>query len=352
MSLILSAMIADVSPSCFAAVPDDNCSDSNPQKYDAQQVRDQAASGQRIDLHGYNLKGADLEGLDLDHADFMWACLVDAKLVGTHLNGADLRGATLSGAEMSNALLRYANVDGLNFEPSTLPDIRGMSQAMHLERVSFDDDPDALIDLRKTFKQGGYTLQEREVTYAFERRQNLIAWSDCTAHGAVDRCFVAFFDWLMFDVPSRYGLQPDRTLACVAVLWIVGFCAYPFCMKPKGKTGIFVVVKNSISGNGNMRTIRIVAAPSNFAPARVYKIKIPLFDKRTLRAAACFSTLSAFNIGFRELNVGQWLHMLMRRDFDMQAIGWARTIAGIQALVSVYMLALWLLTTFGNPFIQ
>jgi hypothetical protein len=34
----------------------------------------------------------------------------------------------------------------------------------------------------------------------------------------------------------------------------------------------------------------------------------------------------------------------------LRATGWVRTVAGIQSLLSVYLLALWVLTYFGRPF--
>jgi hypothetical protein len=34
----------------------------------------------------------------------------------------------------------------------------------------------------------------------------------------------------------------------------------------------------------------------------------------------------------------------------LRATGWVRTVAGIQSLLSVYLLALWVLTYFGQPF--
>jgi hypothetical protein len=63
-----------------------------------------------------------------------------------------------------------------------------------------------------------------------------------------------------------------------------------------------------------------------------------------------FSAMSAFNIGFRDINFGRWLRLLTKRDYDIKALGWARTVAGFQSLISVYLIALWVLTYFGRPF--
>ena len=71
---------------------------------------------------------------------------------------------------------------------------------------------------------------------------------------------------------------------------------------------------------------------------------------RVLRAAMFFSLMSAFNIGFREINFGRWVRMLTKREYDLKARGWARTVSGLQSLLSVYLIALWVLTYFGRPF--
>ena len=63
-----------------------------------------------------------------------------------------------------------------------------------------------------------------------------------------------------------------------------------------------------------------------------------------------FSLLSAFHLGFRELNVGNWLARVQAREYGLQTVGWVRIVAGLQSLLSVYLLAMWALTYFGRPF--
>ena len=63
-----------------------------------------------------------------------------------------------------------------------------------------------------------------------------------------------------------------------------------------------------------------------------------------------FSTISAFSLGWRELNVGTWITRMQPREYTLRATGWVRTVSGIQSLLSVYLLALWVLTYFGRPF--
>jgi hypothetical protein len=68
------------------------------------------------------------------------------------------------------------------------------------------------------------------------------------------------------------------------------------------------------------------------------------------RLALYFSMGSAFNIGWRELNVGNWISRLQRYEFTYKATGRTRTVSGVQSLLSVYLVAMWALTYFGRPF--
>jgi hypothetical protein len=73
-------------------------------------------------------------------------------------------------------------------------------------------------------------------------------------------------------------------------------------------------------------------------------------EARMLRTGLYFSLLSAFHVGWREYNVGTWIARVQSREYTLCATGWVRTVSGIQSLLSVYLLALWVLTYFGRPF--
>ena len=69
-----------------------------------------------------------------------------------------------------------------------------------------------------------------------------------------------------------------------------------------------------------------------------------------LGRAAYFSLLSAFHIGWHDLNVGTWIARIQPQEYTLRATGWVRVVSGIQSLLSVYLLAMWALTYFGRPF--
>src|SRR5215211_5002144 len=68
-----------------------------------------------------------------------------------------------------------------------------------------------------------------------------------------------------------------------------------------------------------------------------YGYRVPLY-------ALFFSILSAFHIGWKELSIGNWIARLNPSEYTLKATGWVRTVSGVQSLISVYLLALAILT--------
>ena len=55
-------------------------------------------------------------------------------------------------------------------------------------------------------------------------------------------------------------------------------------------------------------------------------------------------------LGIQGLDVGCWVRLMHTRDFDLQARGTIRLIAGIQSVLSFLLLALAALSYFGHRF--
>jgi uncharacterized protein YjbI with pentapeptide repeats len=70
------------------------------------------------------------------------------------VSGALLRRTDLSGANLTGANLGLAV-----FEPVSLPELRGMAAAENLDLLTYDTNPDALVQLRKQFEDGGFRDQ-------------------------------------------------------------------------------------------------------------------------------------------------------------------------------------------------
>ena len=117
-----------------------------------------------------------------------------------------------------------------------------------------------------------------------------------------------------------------------------------------GKSGIYKI-STPLWSEGKTEKEQLAPGPIVSEPRRLlYLLLLVGREVQVLFWAGFFSLMSAFNIGFRDINFGRWLRLLTRTDYDLKAVGWARVVCGWQSLISVYLIALWVLTYFGRPF--
>lgn len=287
-------------------------------------------------LHHANLQGADLRGTSLKGAQ-----LTAADLTQASLNDADLTEADLVYTNLYGAYLLNANMKGALYEPKPggMPDIAATGTARNLETMRFRDFPNGLVALRRAFKDHGYRRQEREINYALKRSQWENNWNRVTQSPAdfnLGNWLEAVFNYAAFDLTVRYGLEPGRALKALGLLILLFTIPY---------TVAFAAI---VKADGIWR----YWDPERLRP-HIGTDEPELMTVRGWRAVAWgfwFSVLSAFHFGWRELNVGNWLARIQPRAYALRPSGWVRTVSGIQSLLSVYLLALWALTYFGNPF--
>lgn len=270
------------------------------------------------DLRGADLQRAHLEGADLENAN-----LERANLYTAHLQGADLRGANLREAD-----LQQADLTGIVFEPRprALPNVREIAEARNLSSLRFKDSPLALIELREAFKEAGFRRQEREVTFAIKR------WERKLNAGQIESAL----KYVLFELTCQYGMSPIRLLLILVLLIPIFSVPYMVALRTQGQGGIWRV----------WATDRVRGVDEGAQePVRIYSRRL-----RELWISFYFSLLSAFHFGWRDINVGNWIARIQPREYTLRATGWVRTISGIQSLISVYLLVLWVLTYFGRPF--
>jgi uncharacterized protein YjbI with pentapeptide repeats len=291
------------------------------------------------DLSGADLANAVLPGADLSHADLSHAYLHEADLSGADLFNANLSRADLRLSGLSGANLSGANLARAVFEPKNLPILEGIAEARGLELMSYGDNPGPLAQLRKQFQDAGYREPERAITCALNRRE-----------AELDPFVEHWFKRIAFDITCAYGFRPGRPLRIVGVLWILFSVVYFAFMHVRGKSGIYLEGTRWSRGQLNVRRLQIRSEP--IRPIKSWKLAFHWLRRewRVLRTAMFFSLMSAFNIGFRDINFGRWLRLLTKREYDLKAVGWARTVSGFQSLLSVYLIALWVLAYFGRPF--
>ncbi|WP_054697680.1 pentapeptide repeat-containing protein [Desulfosarcina cetonica] len=310
-----------------------------------------------------NLKGAGMDEANLQGAEYNWqslqgaglikaslqgAGLNEAKLEGARLNEAKLEGARLNEAKLEGAELIKANLQGAIFEiePNTLPEIRSTGTAVNLAFLRYKESPHALIELREAFKKYGLRQQEREITYAIKHSGYLNAM----AGKDIETKFQVIAGRLLFDLPCQWGMAPMRPL--IILLIGIAFFSPVYILAIKKR-------KKYLSANG-------YAVKKESKTDGIWKTWIPERARRDLggnapELLACgwwgaigigiyFSVLSAFQVGWKDLNVGSWIARMQPREYRLHASGWMRFVSGLQSLISVYLLALCVLSYFGRPF--
>lgn len=60
--------------------------------------------------------------------------------------------------------------------------------------------------------------------------------------------------------------------------------------------------------------------------------------------------LSTFNVGWRNFNMTYWATYILPHNYILKTSGWVRVISGFQTFISLYLLTLFLVTSFSNPF--
>ena len=303
------------------------------------------------------LSGADLSGSDLSQADLTraelsanlnWADLTEANLSEANLNGASLYKAILVGSNLSKSTaftskfwesnFKVSIVDGLKLSDADfagayyesvigVPDKNYLSGLVNIETITYgsQDSVSALVVLRNIFREIGLRESERKATYAIQYGQlKFRPWPE------------RIFHYILFVIPCDYGLYPGRCLRILALLIPIFALAYIFPIRGNDSdSGIYQI----------WHTERIPKYIGTDQPQRLQGK-----GWASVGWALYFSLIVACRIGWRDLNLGTWISHLQRREYILKPTGWVRSVAGVQSVLSVYLLALWVLTYFGRPF--
>ena len=330
----------------------------------------QEANLVKAELKGANLSQAELKGANLSEAKFQGANLSGAELIGADLSlatlaGADLREANLEGAKLRQTNLQDAKLSGVNlsdalFQPAAAPAQGYLAGLVGVQSVWFcPGEHSGLVQLRNQLKAAGLRELEREATFTLESGRThhaLARWnavqpvenSPCDDLPERDRIAaiegalrLVFFEWTT-DYGLRYGRPILILLGLIGVFTLVYLPA--LMMAPKRSdldSGIYRIWPEG----------RIKRSGEGFEAAD--DVIIEPLEARGIAAlglAFYFSVISAFHIGWRDLNVGSWIARMQPREYALRAKGWVRVVSGVQSLISVYLIAMWVLTYFSRPF--
>jgi uncharacterized protein YjbI with pentapeptide repeats len=328
------------------------------------------------DLRGANLREAKVYGTDFNHADFTFARLSHAEIALSEVNEVKFRGADLShtfvlASSLSKTSFRYSNLSGANFlmsdlsysdltstdmtdaglnfsdlansifEPNLIPEIKGFASARNIQLIQYDANPNSIVQIRKELKDDGYRKQEREITYALKHHEQ-------EHFKTIERVL----SYIFFDLTCQYGMSPLRPIIIIYFLYLVFAVFYLIAIKARYESGLFAIWPTDAINPRNQKnkTERVTEV---FNPERIrssFNEKHLIGWPIAIHMAFQFSLLSAFQIGWKDLNFENWVSRIGFYENRLQATGWVKFLAGIQSLASTYLFALWVLTYFGRPF--
>src|SRR6266849_50249 len=293
------------------------------------------------DLNGAHLSGADLIGADL-RADLTGADLTKANLTSADLRDANRTGASLYHTQVSKAKLGYADLTGATYAPvSEPPDpyVNGIEGLAEVEAPK--GNVLGLVQLRKLLKDAGLGDSVREVTSSIQR--NITEDQLWVDSNPVSIHIEGILRTVGLGWTTAYGLYPARALRWILLLGAVLTPVYMFAMlRPTAASGVIQIFpRDRLEGTAGDSTDE-EKRKKQLVYAKGWRVALP--------TAAYFSLISAVNIGFEDFTPGDWIRRLQTREYSLEAVGWVRVVAGAQALLSVYLLAMWVLTQFGQPF--
>ncbi len=255
-----------------------------------------------------------------------------SSMCGVILHQADLTDAELTEADLRETELSQADLNGARlarttFEPATLPDPGGFLRVRGLSEIRFSGQVNPAVELRDYFRESGFRSQEKAVTAALTKHK-------LNAAPLRERLFQGYIAGGRI---TDYGANPWGALGWLSVLVFLFLWPYLLALQAQQQiNGIWLIRSDDRVVRGQSE------ADQELVPYRGLMRSIP--------CALYFSVLSAFHFGWRELNLGNWIVRLQFREYTLRPTGWVRAVSGLQSLSSLYLVALFLISYFGDPF--
>jgi len=310
------------------------------------------------DLRSANLTNSNLSDANLEKADLTWANLKNANLNHANLKGTLLKEASLVNTNMLNTQLEDADFSGADlnnalFQPQigSLPKLVGLASSENFRSIRFSvkEGSAALIELRTAYKKVGMRAMERSITAMVKVEQMQEAWQ----HGGWGY-LESTFSYVFFYLTTHFGAAPGHALLLFLLLILLFTFFYRIFLSSQTKrSGIILRWKSKEFYH--LETVQERRPHKEFRKLLKQRTchdwKSTLHEQwRLMRISFYFSLLSAFSLGWQDLNVSSWLQRLQTRHYSLKGCGWVRVLAGTQSLISAYLIVIWVLTYFGRPF--
>lgn len=317
------------------------------------------------DLRGANLtfailKGANLSGAILNQATLAWADLREVDLSEAILTEANLENADLSQGQLINTALGNANFAEVNLKQAIyqpllkqLPDLSTFTSVKYFQSIEFTDFNHwkaSLTELRSAYRELGIRSMERLITATIKYQEMRLEWQK-GGWLTIDSAF----NYIFFYLTCNYGAEPGKPLRLFLLAIFLFAVPYRYALShPTKQAGILAIWNRKRFYKWDK--IHPLAKKSEpvcklLSAQCLDKKKNWLFHQfHLLRLSLFFSLLSAFSIGWKDINVSNWISHMQAREFTLKGKGWVHAVAGFQSLFSAYMIVLWVFTYFARPF--
>jgi hypothetical protein len=308
------------------------------------------ANLQGANLHSANLTGANLQWANLENAD-----LSDATLENATLEGASLVSANLHQTNLTNANLTEADLKGAIYEPQlkSTPDLITFLSVKNLRLIHVEDINNSrasLTELRSAYKEVGIRSMEHQITAMIKYHEMQKGWRD-----GGWQWVESSVGFLLFYLTCDYGAAPIRPIEILLLSMLFFAVSYRAALSRANKTSGIICIwspKRFVRWDKIKKINNNPKLFSRLLNNYFLANEINSLQKqcRLFGLAIFFSALSAFSIGWKEINVGNWISHLQSREYTLKGKGWVRAVAGFQSLFSAYLIVLWALCYFGRPF--
>ena len=214
----------------------------------------------------------------------------------------------------------------------------------------------ALVQLRKQFSDMGLDDRMRDISLAIGRDEQADDRQVCITGKELggrriredsnsvrfESCLTYAVRAVALDATCAFGRSPWRPVGIVLALGLLWALLLGTALQFAKNPGIIMVFKTRKGEEWIIPAQRLVSRAYVGGPRRVLA---------RYRIAAALSLASVFNVPFKDVDVGKWLHMLSARDYDFRIQGWIRVVAGYISLVCFYLLTIWVLSFFEGSFL-
>ncbi len=267
------------------------------------------------------------------------------------LSFADISGAYFDGASINNLIFSYMpSGEGLPEDYDYAQDCRKLP-AM----------PRGYFEVMKDHKERG--IKHVYVALKAERQRNIHHCLLQNSPGLFDRA-EALLNIVLFEYTTDWGKKPNKAVTLIFYLFITfglfywllfllsrrfnairrSFGKYRPSSEDEEVESVVGLTREDFIPDIHDYTVR-----NKFLAKHIF-LALPLWCLACLGRAFQFSLITTFHYGFRNLNLGSCVTRLQFEHYIIKTHGFIRFLTGIQSLVSLYLVVIFFVTYFGDPF--